>query len=304
MDSQSVALSFSSRLSRSRTAAWRYLRGGPGHFFMYVFGRFEVVRSTVVWAHKRRPSKTAVAGGVSLLDDVDTGRAVCAISNDGYFSGLRLRADVLDELRRFSSTTTCFGEEDFQFPFDLEDKTAAEQRYGRKLKVGRFDDVLQTCLHVQGLASDPTLLAIARGYLGTEPVLLGARMWWSFASEADAAQQRSLGQGFHYDIDGYRALAFFFYLTDVTPASGPHVCISGSHKEKPLKALLSLHKSRTDAEIAAWYGTERQMVLCGTAGDGIAEDIFCFHKGLHPESGDRLMLQLRYGLCNYDVKEG
>jgi hypothetical protein len=301
MDMQSLALSFNDKLSRNGNAVWRYVRGGPGHFLMYVFGRFRVIRSTVVWAYKRK-STTAAAPGAALVNDLDSSQAVHALAKDGYAPGLRLRPDVLEELRRFSSTVTCCGEENFRLPFYLEDKAAAEQRYGRKLKVGRFDDVLQTCPAVRGLASDPILLAIARGYLGTEPALLGARMWWSFASEADAAQQRSLGQGFHYDIDGYRALAFFFYLTDVTPASGPHICVRGSHTEKPLKALVSLHKSRSDSEIAAWYGTERQTVVCGAAGEGFAEDIFCFHKGLHPESGDRLILQLRFGLRNYDAK--
>jgi hypothetical protein len=270
---------------------------------MYIFGRFRAVRSFVLWIYQRKQLMAAVPSGASLIEDLDTNQAVRGLLENGYFPGLRLRPEVLEELQQFSSTRTCFGDENFQLPFYLEDKAAAEQRYGRKLKVGRFDDVLQICSPVQDLATDPTLVAIARGYLGAEPALLGSRMWWSFASEADAAQQRSLGQGFHYDLDGYRAIAFFFYLTDVTLATGPHICVRGSHKKKPLKALISLHKSRTDAEIAEWYGMERQVVVCGSAGDGFAEDIFCYHKGLHPEGGDRLILQLRYGLRNYDAKK-
>jgi hypothetical protein len=303
MDMQSVALSLNSKLSRNRAAAWRYLRGGPGHFLMYVFGRFRVIRSLVVFAYKTRAAKAALlAARTPAVEPLDASQAARAIVKDGYATGLRLKPSILDELQTLSTTVNCFGEEDFKLPFYVEERAAAEQRYGRKLKVGRFDDLLQTSPAVQSIASDPTIRAIARGYLGCEPALLGARMWWSFASEADAAQQRSLGQGFHYDIDGYRALAFFFYLTDVTPLNGAHICVRGSHSEKPLKALVSLHKSRSDAEIAEWYGLERQMVLCGSAGDGFAEDIFCFHKGLHPEGGDRLILQVRFGLRNYDVK--
>jgi len=45
--------------------------------------------------------------------------------------------------------------------------------------------------------------------------------------------------------------------------------------------------------------TERQVVCCGPAGSGFAEDIFGFHKGLHPESGDRLITQIRYELRDY-----
>ena len=39
--------------------------------------------------------------------------------------------------------------------------------------------------------------------------------------------------------------------------------------------------------------------LADPAGSGFAEDIFGFHKGLHPESGHRLIVQVRYGLRDY-----
>jgi hypothetical protein len=108
-----------------------------------------------------------------------------------------------------------------------------------------------------------------------------------------------VGQGFHYDIDGYRTLAFFFYLTDVTPSNGAHVYIRRSHVHKKMKHVISIHKGHSDAEIERCYGRERQVVLCGPAGFGFAEDIFGFHRGLHPESGERLMLQVRYGPRDY-----
>ena len=106
-------------------------------------------------------------------------------------------------------------------------------------------------------------------------------------------------QGFHYDIDGYRGLTFFFYLTDVGLSNGPHVYVRGTHVKKAWKHVVSLYKGRSDDEIDQSYGKERQVVSCGPAGSGFAEDIFGFHKGLHPESGDRLIVQLRYGLRDY-----
>jgi len=107
---------------------------------MYVFGRFGIIRSTVAWAYKQKLSKTVAARSTSLVNDLDPSQAARTISKDGYFTGLRLRPDVLEALQRYSQTETCFGEEGFQFPFYLEDRVEAEQRYGRKLKVGRFDD--------------------------------------------------------------------------------------------------------------------------------------------------------------------
>jgi hypothetical protein len=149
------------------------------------------------------------------------------------------------------------------------------------------------------LASDQQLLAIARQYLGTEPALIDARIWWSFAGPANTAQKVKAGQGFHYDIDGYRGLTFFFYLTDVTPSSGPHVYVRGTHVKKAWSHLVTISKARSDKEIEERYGPEHQTILCGPPGSGFAEDIFGFHKGLHPESADRLIVQVRYGLRAY-----
>jgi hypothetical protein len=126
-------------------------------------------------------------------------------------------------------------------------------------------------------------------------------MWWSLAGPADYEQKADAGQSFHYDIDGYHGLAFFFYLTDVGQAAGPHVYVRGTHIKKSWRHLFTLFKGRTDAEIDEFYGPENQVLLCGPAGSGFAEDIFGFHKGLGPESVDRLIVQLRFGLRDYGL---
>jgi hypothetical protein len=267
---------------------------------MYVLGRFGPVRSIMLLAYRKRGRTMASIQGTSLLEDVDAEHAANAISKDGYFPGLRLRPEALAALHQFCTNSICFAEENFRLPFTLSVRAIAERRYKKKIRIGRFDDVLLTCSEVQALASDPAILAIARNYLGCQPVLLGSRMWWSFATDESASPEPALGQGFHYDVDGYRAVAFFFYLTEVDPSTGPHVCVRGSHLKKPWKSLVSLHRGRGDADIESWYGKERVEMLCGPAGYGFAEDIFCFHKGLHPERGDRLVLQLRYGIHRYE----
>jgi hypothetical protein len=266
---------------------------------MYVFGRFRIVRSLVVRASRLTRASSPAVPAASLLEDLSLDRVGRNLLEDGIAPGLQLRPDVYQGIYHYASNSTCFGTEQQEFPFLLEERKAAEQRYRRKLTVGHLESPLTKCPLVASLASDPALLSIARKYLGVEPVLLGARMWWSFACEIDSTHQMSLGQGFHYDLDGYRALAFFFYLTDVEAANGAHICVRGSHIQKPLKSLLSLAKGRSDGEIASWYGTDRQLTVCGKAGSGFAEDIFCYHKGTHPATGERLILQLRYGLRKY-----
>jgi|SRR5580704_14079437 hypothetical protein len=283
----------------SLSQSYVYLKGGPGHFLMYVFGRFRLVRSFMVWIYSLRNTKPLPAAGQTLVEDVDADEAARRISQDGFFRGLQLRQDVVEQLLTFSSMATCFGDGKPDLPFLYRNKDSAERQSGRAFKLGKYQHALLASPLLQALASDTQLLAIARKYLQTEPVLIGARMWWSFAGPTDAIRERTSGQGFHYDIDGYRALAFFFYLTDVGPSNGPHIYVRGSHVEKQLRHIVSMYKSRSDAEIERSYGLERQIVSCGRAGSGFAEDIFGFHKGLHPESGDRLIVQVRYGLRDY-----
>jgi hypothetical protein len=277
----------------------RYLEHGPGHFLMYVFGRFRLVRSFMVWIYSQAPPEPLAASGPTLVEDVDVNHAVRKLCQDGIFSELQLRNEVVEQLLTFSSSAICFGDGKTDFPFRYGDQNITRQQCAETFRLGRYNHALRASPVLRALASDRQLLAIARGYLGREPALLGARMWWSFAAPADAEQQMEAGQGFHYDIDGYRGLAFFFYLTEVGPSNGPHVYIRGSHVKKVWKHVISIYKGRGDAEIERCYGLERQIISCGRAGSGFAEDLFGFHKGLHPESGDRLIVQIRYGLRDY-----
>jgi len=277
----------------------RYLEGGPGHFFMYLLARFRVVRSIVVWIYSLRNTTALSAAGPTFVEHVDVDGAARCISEDGFFSGLRLQPDAVEELLTFSDLAPCFGDGRRDRPFLYADRANAEQQYGETFKLGRYNHALLASPLLQALSRDAQLLAIARKYLQTEPVLIGVRMWWSFVGPADKDEQMKSAQGFHYDIDGYRGLTFFFYLTNVGLSNGPHVYVRGTHVKKAWKHVVSLYKGRSDDEINQSYGLERQVVSCGPAGSGFAEDIFGFHKGLHPESGDRLIVQLRYGLRDY-----
>jgi hypothetical protein len=285
--------------ARSYSRSHRYLKAGPNHFLMYVFGRFGVVRSFMVWLYSQRTTKPLSYAGPTLVEEVDVDDVVLRISQNGFSAGLHLRKDVVEQLLAFASVATCYGDGKDELPFRYGDQQFVEQQTARPFRLGRYKNMLSASPLVRALTSDTQLLAVARKYLRTEPVLVGARMWWSFPGPADPEQQVEAGQGFHYDIDGYRALTFFFYLTGVGPSNGPHVYVRKTHVKKLWRHLVSVYKGRRDAEIEKCYGAERQILICGPAGSGFAEDIFGFHKGLHPETGDRLILQLRYGLRDY-----
>jgi hypothetical protein len=277
----------------------RYLRFGLGHLLMYVFGRFGAVRLLMVWRYSQRTSTPVSITSSSLVTTANVDDVVHKICQDGFCTGLNLRRDVVERLLAFSSLATGYGDGHEDYPFQYRDRHEAQRRAGRQFRLCRYNHALSSSHALRALASDALLLGIARKYLRTEPVLVGARMWWSLAGPANSEQKAGAGQSFHYDIDGYRGLAFFFYLTDVGREGGPHVYVRGTHVKKSWRHLVSIYKGRTDAEIDECYGPESQVLLCGPAGSGFAEDIFGFHKGMDPESVDRLIVQVRYGLRDY-----
>ncbi len=289
---------FACDVNRFSKAVRNYLRPGPAHLLMYLAGRFQLVRvvATRLYQACSQPTQHLPSDRThSQLENVDVDYAVQSLKRNGFFPDLRLRPDVLAQLRHFGENAACLGNGNPDHSFTLSGKQETEKEADSKFTTGRFVNCLQRCQAIRELASDPVLLAIARAYLGAEPVAINPRMWWSFAGDWSHQQRVSEGRAFHYDLDDYRAVAFFFYLSDVEDAgSGPHVCVPGSHLRKPLHFLVSPFKSRTDAQIAAYYGADRITTVSGKAGSGFAEDLFCYHKGQDPTTTDRLLLQIRF----------
>ena len=145
----------------------RYLRHGPGHFLMYVLGRFRMVRSCMVWLYGQRAHQPHASTRPSLLESVDVDNTVLKIRQDGVATGVTLRQEVVDQLLAFASMASWFGDGKDDLPFHMSDTNAA----GQSFRLGMYKNALRASPVVQALASDPALLAIARGYLGAEPVL-------------------------------------------------------------------------------------------------------------------------------------
>nr|WP_228056024.1 phytanoyl-CoA dioxygenase family protein [Microcoleus sp. LEGE 07076] len=152
------------------------------------------------------------------------------------------------------------------------------------------------------LEKDPGILAIATKFLGAEAVHMGSEISWSFPVAAGShVQQREVAQVFHYDLDDYRFIKFFFYLTDVDISSGPHAYIRGTHKNKKLlhQVIGTRCADIDDEKIKECYGAENVVNVCGKAGFGFVENPLCFHKGSRPTEKPRLMLQIEYAINDY-----
>lgn len=148
---------------------------------------------------------------------------------------------------------------------------------------------------IREIAGDAFLYEAASLFLGYRPRQVSSWLFWSLANRLSAEQRRDAAQtiDYHYDVDGFNFLYANFYLLDTTAKNGAHALIAGSSRRKRLRHLLGSARL-ADAEALQTYGRDSERTLEGPAGFGFLEDASCYHKALPPETGDRLMLQLRY----------
>jgi hypothetical protein len=183
-----------------------------------------------------------------------------------------------------------------QLPLHVDDKTVGTYTTlpRGKIAIATVQDSSKLPM-VRAIASDAFLYKAASLFLGYRPRQVSSWLFWSLANQLSADQRRAAYQtiDYHYDVDGFNFMYANFYLLDTTARNGAHALIAGSSRRKRFGHLLGIARL-SDAEAFQTYGREAERTLEGPAGFGFLEDASCYHKALPPESGDRLMLQLRY----------
>jgi hypothetical protein len=265
---------------------------------MSIFGRFSIIRTAVNYLRKKTVNHSYDLSK-SILSPLDTSIAVQALKKDGLFLGINLPVDIRKEILKFAISNECYGDSNPSLGFKIFQKQQIEHKINIIFNKAQYFNTSYLCPTIQKIADDPTLLEIASQYLETEPIFTGSRLWWIFAVDDPHYNPRQTVSYYHYDLDDYSCVRFFFYLTDVDINSGPHICIRGSHHHKKITHVIFPFKRRTDEEIAAVYGQENIVTICGQAGFGFAEDTICYHKAERPLGKDRLILQIQYAGKNY-----
>ena len=277
----------------------RDLRANPRWGLMFVFGRFIALRRLVAGSPTpiAPADQSAMSPSIDLASPLSTMTA--ALREQGLARGLNLHRDVVDAIVRFADAEACYANFDRSKPFLAGNHEPAEQSYGCAIVVGHFLEKILDCSEIHALTGDPVLWSIARSYLGERAKLVATRMWWSFASSRSTAADKSLAsQAFHYDLDDWRQLKCFFYLSDVDETRGPHAYIRGSHRNKPFGFQFSPFVGKDEDLLLRNYGEDAICTITGAAGTGFAEDPFGYHIG-RPLTGERrLILELSFGTAD------
>ena len=240
----------------------------------------------------RRPAPTLDAregllGSGEALES-ELGAALESLRRDGFYVFRnKLSESMIEELKGFSETTPARlvppppGDSPHQ-TFDPENPRAPRYQFSEQQMLA---DVA-----VQRLLADPTLIELAGRYLGTVPINDLFTMWWS-APHGDGPSSAA-AQLFHFDMDRFRFLKFFFYLTDVDHDTGPHVYVRGTHRERP--AGFFEDRRFSDAEVEDQFGAGEIEEIVGERGTILAVDTSGLHKGLALRTGRRLLCQIEF----------
>jgi hypothetical protein len=166
--------------------------------------------------------------------------------------------------------------------------------------VAEYDtDYILRCPDVVALANHPSLVGAAARYLHCKPTISNISIWWSLP--AGGAPQEA--ENYHRDVDEWRFVKFFLYMTDVDDSGGPHCFVRGSHRSS---RFLWIRRIR-DEEIIRVFSPNDRLKITGRTGDAFLEDTFGLHKGQPPTGRPRLLLQVEYSInpiavYNYSTK--
>jgi hypothetical protein len=153
--------------------------------------------------------------------------------------------------------------------------------------VYRDADII-ACPGLLQAANNPLVLASVEAFLGCKPTLSNLSVWWSLKGSSPPED----AELFHRDVDDWRFVKLFVYLTDVEPDSGPHTFVSGSHR---VPRLLRIRRYR-DEEVTRVFDRALMLAFAGPAGTSFLENTFGLHKGERSVASSRLLFQAQYSL--------
>jgi hypothetical protein len=283
----------------------------PRYTLVRGVGRFSVVRNGVAGLKRlvsegrsrryERQLESRMPG--SLFSNLDRDAFLAAMIGNGCAFSLKLPERIVDSITAYAESSPVFAFREEKLGFPPHERIRAQTALGREILLAQYYNTLKNCPAVTEVASDPVLNWIALKYLGSVPVFLGCNLWWTYPVNPNLADQIKYAHFFHRDIDDFRFIKFFFYMSDVASGDGAHWLVAGSHARAPHIKFKDYFLTRrfTDSEIAGFYGRPKMIEVVGQKGSGFAEDTLCVHKAASPSKMPRLMLQLQFALFDLGV---
>ena len=215
-------------------------------------------------------------------------KSVIELNTNGICKNLHIKQKLIEQIN-IETNQKLFKINRTNDYFKISDKKENDGIYIARL-INPHNEIKQ----INKIIFNKNIIDIVRSYLECEPIFLSSQIWWSFPyhdKEKNHSNPPNNEYGFHYDVDDFKFLKLFIYLSDVGDLNGPHVYIKNSGN-KSFKEYLD--RRITDEEAHLRYN-DRITKLTGKSGSCFIEDTSFFHKGTNPLSKNgRCILQILY----------
>jgi hypothetical protein len=266
-----------------------YARLTPGPGFEPLRAALYYLQRFVVQPHLRDAVARGIAAAIRLRNRADAAcvapdeqlrATLTKLRQDGYALLPTVARARVDRIRAYLRDE------------DVLDADGRRQRferlpYGMATAAYSLGTVLG-CPDVCELVNAVPVLDLAARYLGCKPTLSSLGIRWSLPG----GRTPSDIQHFHRDVDDWRFIKVFVYLTDVAENGGPHTYVVGSHRTTGRMRVRAYDRE----DVSRRYGAQNVQAITGPAGTSFVADTYGIHMGSVPAEQPRLILQAQYSL--------
>jgi len=227
------------------------------------------------------------------FSEINIVRVTNNLNRDGIFEKFKVNSDDLELILNYCRNKK------FNFNRDPNRQVNFSERFDfRDLYIMNIMNPHKECEAIDKIFRNKKLVEIVKNYLGVYPKLDSTQIFWSipyYDKFGKPKEPPNKEFGFHYDIDGFKFLKFFIYLTDVTDQNcGQHSFIIKKN-EKTFKEKIF---RRIDDRFAFEQYNSRIKNIFGNKGTAFLEDTSYYHKGNFPLK-ERGMLAFTYNLSTW-----
>lgn len=285
----------------------KLFENGVNYALMKVLFRFFFIRNFhdyFLIKIKKNIKKNFKNDGLLILNDT-LEKIILDLKSDGIYDKIKLQSKIVDNISNYAMITPSYVDDNKEMGFLIKDKKKTEGIIKKNILKSSYYNVYEECNEIKEISDSKVLLNIAESYMGTKAKRIASQLWWTFPVEANNEEKSKAALYFHRDLDDFKFIKFFFYISDVNVGDGEHSYVKTSHKTSFIQNIKEKFRvSRfLDENIINWYGQKNIHVLYGKKGSGFIEDTFGFHKGSKPLNNPRLLLCIVFALNNYGVQE-
>ena len=227
---------------------------------------------------------------------------------DGVALGLQLKKNYIEKINQYAVENMCFAERDASKGFFVKDLKKINNILKKDIVLAQYFNFSKENVVHELLASNIINNVLSK-YFSSKPKFIGANLWWTFPGNHSDEDKQKHAHYYHRDIDDFKFLKLFIYISDVNDDAGPHIVVKKTHQKKLISKISDYWVERRYKDIEIEQNIKKDQVLHikGKPGTSFFENTLCLHKGTTPKKIPRLVLQFEWALNDYhsasDIRE-